>query len=260
MSVNSIYRWQGGALAALDYCDPHETSLTVADSWRVSDGLTLALGLHRDRFMSAIPAPVRGELDADAFWDNAIALIPRDGDWFPRVELEEGRGAPSLVFRLRSAPDTTRSVVVATHQGDDPRHTPLVKGPDLARLLQARVAVQAAGADEAILLTEEGYIVEGAYSGLLWWRGNILCGPLSTFDRVDSVTVRSVLALATALGIETYEEAVTPTEIDGVELWSLNALHGIRIVTRWVDGPALAELPSRLGTWRARLQALRAEI
>jgi hypothetical protein len=37
----------------------------------------------------------------------------------------------------------------------------------------------------------------------------------------------------------------------------LNALHGIRIVTAWVDGPATAEQPGRLATWRARLDALR---
>ena len=73
----------------------------------------------------------------------------------------------------------------------------------------------------------------------------------------DSVTVRSVLALATALGIETYQEAVTPAELDGTELWALSALHGARIVTRWADGPELAELPGRLATWRARLGALR---
>jgi hypothetical protein len=40
-------------------------------------------------------------------------------------------------------------------------------------------------------------------------------------------------------------------------VWALNALHGIRIVTGWVDGPATAELPGRLDVWRARLDALR---
>jgi hypothetical protein len=53
---------------------------------------------------------------------------------------------------------------------------------------------------------------------------------------------------------------VTPAEIADTELWSLNALHGIRIVTRWVDGPDLAQLPGRLAIWRARLDALRKPI
>jgi hypothetical protein len=50
---------------------------------------------------------------------------------------------------------------------------------------------------------------------------------------------------------------VTPAELDGTELWALSALHGIRIVTSWVDGPQLAEQPGRLATWRTRLDALR---
>lgn len=105
--------------------------------------------------------------------------------------------------------------------------------------------------------------MDATTSALLWWRGDILCGPPSGqpgFARVDSVTARSVLALAVALGHDTHEEAVTPAELDGCEVWAVNALHGIRIVTGWLDGPSTAELPGRLETWRARLHALRRPI
>jgi branched-subunit amino acid aminotransferase/4-amino-4-deoxychorismate lyase len=255
MSVESIFRWRdglhgGGGLEALEYCDMTDSRIVAADSWLVTDGKALALDLHSSRFLDSAPG-------AEAFWDAAIAAIPAEGDWFPRVELHEPR---RLVFRLRSAPERTRSAVLATWTGPDPRTEPLVKGPDLASMLRIRTAVQAQGADEAAILSDDGYVVEGAYSALLWWRGEILCGPPSTFDRVDSVTARSVLTLARALGIDTHEEAVTPAELDGTELWALSALHGIRIVTRWVDGPELAEKPGRLAQWRARLSALRRDI
>jgi branched-subunit amino acid aminotransferase/4-amino-4-deoxychorismate lyase len=201
------------------------------------------------------PAAVAGT--AAQFWDSAIALVPRHGLQFPRVELRHSSEASELVLRLRPAPELTRSVVVATIPGGDPRSQPLIKGPDLALMARARADAAQLGAGEAVVLTDEGFVVEGAYSALLWWRGNILCGPPADFDRVNSVTSRSVLALAAALGVETYEEAVTPAELDGTELWSLSALHGIRIVTEWKDGPSLAELPRRLAAWRARLEALR---
>ena len=81
--------------------------------------------------------------------------------------------------------------------------------------------------------------------------------PADDIDRVDGVTVRSVVTLATALGIDVLHESVRPEELDGLEVWALNALHGIRIVTSWVDGPATAEEPGRLATWQARLDALR---
>ena len=250
MSVESIFRWHDGALAALEYCDMTQSRIVAADSWLVTEGRALALGLHRERFLSSAPG-------AEEFWDAAVAAIPREGDWFPRVELHEPE---RLVFRLRSAPERTRSAVLATWTGADPRTEPTVKGPDLSAMLRIRTAVQADGADEAVILTDDGYVVEGAYSALLWWRGEILCGPPATFDRVDSVTARSVLTLARALGIDTHEEAVTPAELDGTELWALSALHGIRIVTRWVDGPELAEKPGRLAQWRTRLDALRRDI
>ncbi|MEP6479407.1 MAG: aminotransferase class IV [Rhodoglobus sp.] len=257
MSVTSIYRWHDGALQALEHCEMADTSIEAADSWFVTNGEALALDLHRTRFLTAIPRARYEQVDPIAFWDAAIALIPREDDWFPRVELQLHSEAPLLVFRLRSAPERARSVALATWTGNDPRTTPRVKGPDLEAMTRVRTSVQAVGAQEAVILSPDGYVVEASTSALLWWRGNILCAPSADLDRVDSVTARSLLTLASALRIDTFEESVTPAELDGVELWAVNALHGIRIVTNWVDGPALAELPGRLETWRRRLDALR---
>jgi branched-subunit amino acid aminotransferase/4-amino-4-deoxychorismate lyase len=262
MSVASIYRWHGGQLVGLDYCDPADTAIVVADSWLVTEGSTLAIGLHRARFLAGVPteAASAGAQDAEAFFAASLALIPRDGDWFPRVELQRRGDGYLFVFHLRSAPELASSVAVASWAGADPRTTPAIKGPDLEALTRVATSVQSVGAREAIILTPEGYVVEGSRTGLLWWRGDILCGPPAEFARVASVSVRSILTLAAALGVETYEEAVTPAELDGTELWAANALHGIRIVTNWHDGPSVAELPGRLSAWRARMDALRRPI
>jgi branched-subunit amino acid aminotransferase/4-amino-4-deoxychorismate lyase len=260
MSVETIYRWRDGELGALDYCDMTDTTIEVADSWLVTEGTVLGIGLHRARFLDSMSVDDRDATRADAFWDAAIALIPRTGDWFPRVELQRRTGSLLLVFRLRSSPERHNNLIETTWLDGDPRRVPRIKGPDLEAMTRVRTSVQAHGATEAIILTGEGYVVEDSHGGLLWWRGDILCGPPAEFERVDSVTVRSVLTLATALGVETYDEAVTPGELADTELWSLNALHGIRIVTRWIDGPALAQLPGRLALWRARMDALRKPI
>jgi branched-subunit amino acid aminotransferase/4-amino-4-deoxychorismate lyase len=257
MSVESIYRWHGGELVALDYCDMTDTAIEVADSWLVTAGTVLALGLHRERFLSSMDPDARAGTGADEFWDAALALIPREGDWFPRVELQRRGNGLLLVFRLRSAPERRNNLIEATWLDGDPRTFPRIKGPDLETMTRIRSSVQARGAGEAVLLTNDGYVVEESHSGILWWRGDILCGPPAELDRVDSVTVRSLLTLAAALGVETYEEAVTPSELADTEVWSLNALHGIRIVTEWMDGPPVAQLPGRLALWRARLDALR---
>ena len=269
MSVTEIHRWHDGVLQPLDYCDMSRTLVAAADSWLVTDGTALALDLHRRRFLDAVddfaervrPA-TDPRADAARFWNAAIDLIPREGDWFPRVELQSREDGTLFVLRLRSAPERSRSVVLATFDGPDPRHSPTINGPDTDALLAARTSVQPRGAGEAVILSDSfagrgGYVVEGAYSSLLWWRGDALCAPSPELERVDSVTARSVIALATALGIDVLYESVTPTDLDGLEIWALSALHGIRIVTRWVDGPAVAEQPGRLATWRARLDRLR---
>lgn len=253
-------RWNGGRLAPLEYSDAAETSTLAADSWLVTDGRALAIDLHRDRFFAAVEQQRPGlstGLGVVDFWEAVIDAIPRDGQQFPRVELQLQRETPVLVMRQRAAPELKVSASVATHEGPDPRTQPTIKGPDLAALLLARTQAQLHGADEAVIVSPEGFIVEGAYSAILWWRGGILCAPSPALERVDSVTARSVVALATALGVDVYYESATPDDLDSLEVWALSALHGIRIVTSWVDGPALAEEPGRLHQWRARLDRLR---
>lgn len=250
-----LQRWRGEALEPVDTCETGEVAVVAADSWLVVDGRVLALDLHRTRFLEALPAEWRDR--GEEFFDAAVAAIPRQGEWFPRVDLRGEGDRLELQLRMRPAPERTRSVVVATHRGPDPRREPNVKGPDLATMLRLRTEAQQRGAGEAILVSPEGYLVEGAYSGLAWWRGDLLCFPAHDLDRVDSVTARTLETLASALGVEVLHEHVTASELDGHEVWTLSALQGIRIVTQWVDGPQLAELPGRLDLWRRRLESLR---
>ncbi|MBW4032077.1 MAG: aminotransferase class IV [Acidobacteria bacterium] len=273
MSAVTTFRWHAGAAGGrLHVRDDGDLAPTTApatilavDSWLVSDGRALALGLHRTRFLDAAAelAERRGlvaEVDALAvedFWDAAIARIPRDGAWFPRVELRVHRQAAELLFRLREAPQRHRGVVLATHHGADPRTEPWVKGPDLEAMTRLRTEAQQRDADEAVILSSAGWVAEGSTSCLAWWSGDALCVPSIDVPRIDSVTMRSVLALATATGVDVLHDAVLPGQLEGLEIWALNALHGIRIVTRWVDGPTTAELPGRLDSWRARLDSLR---
>lgn len=255
--VATTFLWQGGVLAVREDCDILPASIEVADSWFVTDGAALALDLHRSRFLAGVTRGRDLPFAADEFWDAAIAAIPREGDWFPRVELRTQARRPQLLFRWRSAPERHRSVVVATYTGRDPRTAPRLKGPDLEDMVRLRTQAQQVGAGEAVLLTPEGFVAEGSTTCLAWWRGDALAIPSDDIARIDSVTLRSVLALATATGVDILREDATPADLDGCEVWALNALHGIRIVTQWIGGPAVAEQPGRLDTWRRRLDALR---
>lgn len=275
------YLWKQGALEPLDYCDTGEQALEVADSWLVHDGTVLALELHHSRFLASVEARGFGRTtsagptkagqagqaqvfgqaqpsgEAESFWRAAIAAIPRSGEWFPRVEMLSRDGAARFQLRLRPAPERTLSLVLASHDGADMRTAPSIKGPDLAMMLRLRTQAQQRGADDAVLLSPDGFVVEGAHTSLLWWRGDTLCAPSPELKRVDSVTAKSIITLAGALGVDVFHESVTPDELDGLEVWAVNALHGIRIVTDWIDGPSTAEQPGRLRKWRRLLDTLR---
>lgn len=219
----------------LEWCDPHEGRLLVADSWRVVDGRVRGLDQHAERFLSAA-RPHRD--DAEVFWHDAIAALPRTGDWFPRVELRERADGTQLGLRLRPTPPTSTEVVVAAAPFD-PRTQPLVKGPDLDALQALRVAVQPRGAGEAIIVDAHNVIIEGAYSGLLWWRGDTLVRPRDAVPRIPSVTLHLVLEAARAEGVALAEADARPADLEGCELWVLSALHGIRTAVTWVEGPVL---------------------
>ncbi len=250
--------WTQGALEPRDDCDVVPATVLAADSWLVEAGAVRGLELHRERFAAAVPPDVVAPSELERFWAAAVARLPRTGAWFPRVELREQRSAPQLLLRMRAAPELRRSVVLATHRGPDPRTTPRVKGPDLEAMLRLRTAAQADGADEAVILDADGFVAEGTTTSLVWWRGDALCAVDRAIPRIASVTERTVLTLAAVLGVEVLEERVRPEELDGREVWALSALHGIRIVTAWHDGPAgVAEEPGRLARWRLRLDALR---
>ena len=256
----TIFRFAAGGFDAVDDGDLAHARVLVSDSWVVDDGRTLALPLHLSRFGDSVIATDQSLApDLDDFLASVLGRIPIEGTWFPRVELVEPlqpRGAAGFFYRERRAPQRHRSVRLATLRSPDPRRYPTVKGPDLERLLAARTSVQSSGADEAVILSPNGFIVEGAYSALLWWRGDTLCLPDRGFARIDSVTSRSIVALATARGTDVSYETAAPADLAGLEVWAASALHGIRIATHWVDGPALAERPGRLAAWRGALDKL----
>jgi branched-subunit amino acid aminotransferase/4-amino-4-deoxychorismate lyase len=224
----------------------------VADSFLVHNGQVRGLERHRERFAASCAA--LGEPGAGAFFDDQVGRFPGFGRWFPRFELS----ASGLAVQLRPAPTGGGRIRVAVHSGPDPRTQPFVKGPDLEALgaLKAEAAADC-GADEVLLMDPDGIAVEAAYSALAWWEGDTLHFPPSGRPFLPSVTARLVRDLAVSRGVEVAETARRPEDLAEVdELWLLNALHGIRPVHAWHDGP-IDPLPASAATeWQQALTTL----
>jgi branched-subunit amino acid aminotransferase/4-amino-4-deoxychorismate lyase len=214
----------------------------------VSDGRVRSLDKHRSRFNSSVEK--LSSLDLDAFWNEAVRLIPREGQFFPRIELS----GDNLVLRLREPAEFKPTVTLWTADEADERLDSTTKGPDLAYGAMLRRKSNLHGADEAVILNQDGFLCEGALSSLVWWRDDVLYGPDDSTNWLPSITRNLVFELANQAGYKTGTERATPQELLDCEVWSLSSLQGIRYVTAW-DGVQLAP-PRFAGSFAKRLELL----
>ena len=253
MSVNGdFFRFADGELKAVDIAlaDP----LTVADSWFVSEGASRAPDRHFSRFAHSIKEPHCRE-QLPQFFQQVLNVIPRQGDWFPRIEYRAERPEGERLFlRLRVAPERTETCTLWTYDQEDPRLNPRIKGPDLSVCQRLRRAANLHGADEAVLLDDNGHIADGALSAIVWWQADTLCAPDDSSPWLPSITRDLVFSIAAQAGYETALVNHKPEQLHGAEVWSLSALQGIRGVTNWNE-VSVGEL-KLLRPFRKRLQML----
>jgi len=105
----------------------------------------------------------------------------------------------------------------------------------------ARAEADAAGADEAVLLNTEGFVVEGASSNLFWVERGTICTPPLASGILAGVTRATTAELCGRFSLRCVERNLTPAELrrtDGVFV----TLSSCGIVPCGeLDGVALAE-------------------
>ena len=262
--VAQFFRFSGGALNQIS--EPGvEVRLGVADSWLVESGRVRSLAAHFERFAAWVSEiDTVSETQLDPFFASVIDAIPREGDFFPRIE--HHLDAPSgerLHLRLRSAPQIAPTAVLWLLDEPDPRQNPTVKGPDLSLGMQLRRKAKLHGADEAVLLTDDGFVNEGALSSLVWWRGEVLCStPAEGVAWLPSITRDAVFGLARDTGKATRLELAKPESLANAEVWILSSLQGIRPATGIFVGHEFVKFatPSRAEGYQRRLRLLSSSI
>jgi branched-chain amino acid aminotransferase len=83
----------------------------------------------------------------------------------------------------------------------------------------ARAEADAAGADEALLLNTDGFVVEGASSNLFWIEEGVVCTPPLPSGILAGVTRAVVLELCSKLQLQAHEACAHPEQLkraDGV--------------------------------------------
>ena len=181
----------------------------LIETVRVRGGVAPLWYLHLRRLASsckALGVPLPGEL-----------LTPAGGE--DRVHrLEVGpRGAQVSERSVGSTAPVSLAVATVVHRPYPHKTT------DRSQFERALAEARAAGADDAVLLTQGGYVAEAALWGLFWWEGNRLCGPPLALGVLPGVARARLEELSGGI----VERRVRLEELEGRSVFVANAARGV---------------------------------
>jgi branched-chain amino acid aminotransferase len=131
----------------------------------------------------------------------------------------KGADSPSFVMSLHPAPATDSGrfplwkLVTASNRLPAKEPLALFKNANKLPQILARAEADAAGADEALLLNTDGYVVEGTTSNLFWIKNGTVCTPPLAAGILSGVTRVVVFEICRALKIPTRERSPRPKEL-----------------------------------------------
>jgi len=165
-------------------------------------------------------------------------------------ELATPSGGPDRVHRLEVGPrglEVSERAVGGTGPvslvGARVLHRPYPhKTTERAQFERALKEAGAAGADDAVLLTEGGHVAECAIWGIFWWDGKRLCTPPLELGVLPGVARARLVEVAGEIS----ERKVTPEEIEGRSLFVANSVRGVVPVASFEGRP----VPQDSGTSR----------
>lgn len=238
----------------LVYTGRPEPNLLVADSWLAREGRVRALQLHRKRFFSSCEQLAGlNEKDIDPFWEIALEKVPQTGCWFPRIEMAGSLKKPVFQIRIRKAPLVHQTVRLSDRRITDFRKAPRHKGPDLKEMLTIREKIVETDADEGILTTPKGFLLEGLTTSIIWWENETLCTVPPSHRILPGVTAQLIQSLATEKHTRIAHRLRKPQDLNGCEVWAVNALHGIRQAIDWKHAPFKPSFHTDIEYWRKAL-------
>lgn len=245
----------------------------IIDSFLVRDGRAQRIDLHLHRTAAAM-ASAFGEIESvpdfgqlSHMYAESLARVPRQGEWFPLIEVrrdpERGVVVSFNVSRPAPALRTTTRLAIAAER----RRFPAFKGADAEVTAADRGSAQDVGDDDALYLDAQGHVREAANGTVIGWRGPTMLVPEfpdllpgTTLEAmIEHLTLQRDLRLGVGpsgeMGAERHRLETAevrgalfrPDDVD--ELWYLNALHGITPVVS-VDGVERSFDAERLAAWR----------
>lgn len=199
----------------------------VFETGRLVRGGYFRLDRHLERLEASaaalqLPVPPRSELVA-----IARGLAERNGfaEGSLRISITRGgaRG-PVILGTLTEVPSDWREkarrgwrVLTASVCHPPQSCMPPVKTPGRLHGLLARMEARRAGADDALLLSPDGEVVEGPTWNVFWSNGETLYTPSPDTGLLEGVTRAAILALAPELGWRVREGRFPRAHLDDAD-------------------------------------------
>lgn len=210
----------------------------------------LALSLPWDR--AALTQAVAETLAAAPMASGYLRLVVTRGEGALGIDPRSCR-QPNLFIiadRLDALVEArgrgARLIIAATRRlgadGLDPR----IKSLNYLNPILARLEANRAGADEAVMLNAAGRVTEGSADNLFIVQAGRLFTPPTSDGALAGITRAVVLELAAALGIEAFEQSLTPYDLYTADECFLTGTAAELVPVADIDGRPLSSCPGPL--------------
>jgi branched-subunit amino acid aminotransferase/4-amino-4-deoxychorismate lyase len=201
---------------------------SLIETVRIRNGVAPLWYLHLRRLASsckALGVPLPGELPTPSGGADRVHRLEVGPRGLDVSERPVGGTGPVSLVKARVA------------------HRPYPhKTTERDRFERALEEAGAAGADDAVLLTEGGHVAECAIWGIFWWDGDRLCAPALELGVLPGIARARLAELAGGL----VERKATPEGVEGRSLFVANSVRGVVPVVSFEGRP----VPQDPGTSR----------
>jgi branched-subunit amino acid aminotransferase/4-amino-4-deoxychorismate lyase len=239
---------------ALDTALTH--GLGLYETLKLLDGVPAFFAEHMDRLRAGLTAAgLAHPFDDATLADQVVRLSEATGvrNGACRVLVTGGppEGRPSLLIQTEHRPVPRHPLIVITHHTQ--RAAAALKSNSFIASHIAKLAAEAAGADDALFVDEDGRIYEATTANVFVWHDGVLTTAPSDGAILPGVVRAAMMKLAAADGIAVVERHARAGDLGAGDVMLLtSSVRGI-VPVGLVDGVALRQDARLLGRLRALL-------
>jgi branched-chain amino acid aminotransferase len=208
----------------------------VFEVMRIYGGRPFGMDEHLER-MARSAQTLRLPFDADAVRADAAALLAAGEPEEAMLRLVVTRGGRRIGL-LETLPERPETIALQTITYTPTRVLDGVKSLSYAANMLATRLARERGADEALLVTPHGRVLEGPTTTLFYVLEGKLCTPPLSDRILDSITRRALLAVTDASERVTTQDDLAAAS-EAFLASSLREVHPVHAI----DGVALAQAP-----------------